>query len=98
MTVGRAWDILCQQKSITAVPVVNDDGTLFRNVLPGGRGQLNMTQVSTGALEEVPLFNVLSVLEGKILNDAGEYHRHRGGGNRHCLAPEPGKSAVFPGK
>lgn len=40
VTVGRAWDILCQQKSITAVPVVNDDGHVVRNALPGGRGQL----------------------------------------------------------
>lgn len=72
VTVGRAWDILCQQKSITAVPVVNDDGTLFGMLSREDVASYNMTQVSTGALEEVPLFNVLSVLEGKILNDAGE--------------------------
>ena len=50
VTVGRAWDILCQQKSITAVPVVNDDGTLFGMLSREDVASYNMTQVSTGAL------------------------------------------------
>ena len=31
-----------------------------------------MSRTNSGVLEEVPLFNAISVLEGKILNDAGE--------------------------
>ena len=29
VTVGRAWHILQEQKNISAVPVVNEDGTLY---------------------------------------------------------------------
>lgn len=72
VTVGRAWEILQQLKNITAVPVVNEDGTLYGMLSREDVASYNMTQVSSGALEEVPLFNVLSVLEGKLLNDAGE--------------------------
>lgn len=32
-----------------------------------------MEQTNACVLEEVPLFNVLSVIEGKALNDVGEY-------------------------
>ena len=72
VTVGRAWDILQEQKNISALPVVNEDGTLYGMLSRENVASYNMTQVSAGALEEVPLFNVLSVLEGKILNEAGD--------------------------
>ena len=72
VTVGRAWQIMQQQKNISAVPVINEDGTLFGMLSRENVASFNMELVSTAALEPVPLFNVLSVLEGKILNDAGE--------------------------
>ena len=72
VTVGRGWSILQQQKSIAAVPVANEDGTLFGMLSREDVASYNMALVSDGVLEAVPLFNVLSVLEGKVLNDAGE--------------------------
>ena len=72
VTVGRAWNVLLEQKNISAVPVTNDDGTLFGMLSRENVASYNMEQVTSGVLEEVPLFNVLSVLEGKILNAAGE--------------------------
>ena len=68
VTVGRGWKLLQQQKNLTAVPVANDDGTLFGMLSKEDVANYNMTLVSSGALDQVPLFNVLSVLEGKVLN------------------------------
>ena len=72
VTIDRAWENLIEQKNINAVPVTNDDGTLYGMLSREDVASYNMEQVSSGFLEEVPLFNVLSVLEGKILNNAGE--------------------------
>ena len=71
VTEGRAWKVLQQQNS-RAVPVSKDDGTLYGMLSREDVASYNMALVTAGVLEEVPLFNVLSVLEGKILNAAGE--------------------------
>lgn len=72
VTVGRAWEILQQHDNISAVPVANEDGTLYGMLSREDVASYNMTLVTSGKLEQVPLFNVLSVLEGKVLNEAGE--------------------------
>ena len=72
VSVGRAWEILQAQKNITAVPVANEDGTLYGMLSRENVASYNMEQISRGTLDTTPLFNVLSVLEGKILNAAGE--------------------------
>ena len=70
--VGRGWKVLQQERSNTAVPVVNEDGTLYGMLSREDVANYNMAQAMVGVLDEVPLFNVLSVLEGRVLNDAGE--------------------------
>jgi len=72
VTVGRAWKNLQAQKGISAIPVANDDGTLHGMLSREDVASYNMTQIYTGSLESVPLFNVLSMLDGKVINDAGE--------------------------
>ena len=72
VTVGRAWKILEQQKNISAVPVANEDGTLYGMLSRENVASYNMEMINFGALEAVPLFNLLSMLEGKVLNEAGE--------------------------
>ena len=72
VTVGKAWQTLQQQELIRSLPVANEDGTLYGILSRDQVANYNMTQVLSGILEEVPLFNVLSVLEGSILNAAGE--------------------------
>ena len=72
VTEGRAWRILQEHKEISALPVVNEDGTLYGMLSREDVASYNMALVTLGVLEKVPLFNVLSVLEGKVLNEAGE--------------------------
>ena len=52
--------------------MVNEDGTLYGILSRTDIADYNMSRTNSGVLEEVPLFNAISVLEGKILNDAGE--------------------------
>ena len=72
VTIGRAWKIMQQQANLSALPVANDDGTLYGMLSRENVASYNMERDSSSVLESVPLFNVLSVLEGKILNAAGE--------------------------
>ena len=72
VTVERAWEALQEHSNITAIPVAREDGTLYGILSRTDIAGYNMTGISSGVLEEVPLFNVLSVLEGKVLNEAGE--------------------------
>ena len=71
VTVGRAWDIMQEQKFNT-LPVANEDGTLYGILSRDNVATYHMNLITESYLQEVPLFNVLSVLEGTILNEAGE--------------------------
>ena len=71
VTVGRAWDIM-QEKNIGTLPVANEDGTLYGVLSRDHVATYHMSLITESYLQEVPLFNVLSVLEGTILNEAGE--------------------------
>ena len=72
VTEGRAWRILQDHKDISALPVVNEDGTLYDMLSREDVASYNMALATLGVLDRVPLFNVLSVLEGKVVNEAGE--------------------------
>ena len=72
VTVERAWEELQEHSGISAIPVAREDGTLYGVLSRTDIAGYNMSGISSGVLEEVPLFNVLSVLEGRVLNEAGE--------------------------
>lgn len=72
VTVSRAWSLLMEDKSIPALPVTNEDGTLYGMLSPEDIASYDMELVNRAYLEAVPVFNVLSVLEGKLLNEAGD--------------------------
>ncbi len=73
VTVGRAWQLLTEDKNITALPVAKEDGTLFGMLSRENVASYNMAQATEGRLQDVPVCNVLSVLEGKILNQADHW-------------------------
>lgn len=72
VTEGRAWKVLSEEKKTSALPVVNEDGTLYGMLSREDVASYNMALIFSGVLENVPLFNILSVLEGKVINEAGE--------------------------
>ena len=72
VTIRRAWDEFQNHPNIAAVPVARENGTLYGVLSRTDIASYNMSGISSGILENVPLFNLLSVLEGKVLNEAGE--------------------------
>ncbi len=71
VTMDRAWKVL-ENSSVKAIPVAHEDGTLFGMLSREDVANYNMSLVNAGRLSQVPLFNLLSVLEGKVINEAGE--------------------------
>ena len=72
VTLDRAWKLLSDDRKSSALPVAREDGTLYGMLSREDVASYNMDLMFNGFLEPVPLFNVLSVLEGKVLNEAGE--------------------------
>lgn len=96
VTVDRAWNELQKRKELRAIPVANDDGTLSGLISREDIASYNMELNNSCILDKVPLFNVLSVLEGKVINEAGEY-LDAVSGEAVLAIPESRRSAVFPG-
>ena len=71
VTVSRAWNVLCADPSISGLPVTDELGRLYGMLTPGDIAAFDMRSIQRPMLEDVPLFNVLSVLEGRVLNEAG---------------------------
>ena len=94
VTVRRAWSVLKEQQHINAVPVVHDDGTLFGMLSRENVANYNMNSVSSPNLEEVPLFNLLSVLEGKLMND-GEASTDTISGEVTIALPQSRENLLF---
>ncbi len=72
VTVELAWKELQEHTNIASIPVAREDGTLYGILSRTDVASYNMSGITSGVLENVPLFNVLSVLEGRLLNEAGE--------------------------
>ena len=72
VTVSRAWNEFQKYPNIAALPVTREDGTLYGILSRTDIASYNMSRVHDGMLSEVPLFNLLSVLEGRALNDAAD--------------------------
>ena len=69
VTVNRAWSAMEEDKHISAIPVTDDDGHLLGMLTAGDIAAYDMHTIADPTLREVPLFNILSVLEGQLLSD-----------------------------
>ncbi len=72
VTVERAWQVMQEEQELSSLPIANEDGTLFGVLSQKDVAKYSMTQIISGYLRPTPLFNVLSVLEGRVANEAGE--------------------------
>ena len=69
VTVNRVWSELENDKHITAIPVTDDEGHLSGMLTSGDIAGYDMHTITDPSLREVPLFNILSVLEGQLINE-----------------------------
>ena len=69
-TLDRAWKVM-NQEDVTAVIVVNPDGTLFGTLSAGDIASYTLDTIKNPVVASLPLFNLLGVIEGQIVKDAG---------------------------
>ena len=72
VTVDHAWQLLHQDENTLALPVVEEDGTLFGMLSTNTIAASDMRSVLHPEIEDIPVFNLVSALEGSIVLDAGE--------------------------
>ena len=69
VTVNRAWSAMEEDKQISAIPVTDDEGRLRGMLTAGDIAGFDMETIEAPDLRAVPLFNILSVLEGQLLGE-----------------------------
>ena len=69
VTLHRAWDALTADRTIPAIPVTDDDGKLFGILSATEVANYDMKTIDEARLENIPIFNLLSVLEGEALSE-----------------------------
>ena len=66
--VSHAWALLQENPGFNGIPVTREDGTLYGMITAGGIAESDMRAIHAPILTEAPIFNVLSALEGHIIN------------------------------
>jgi len=67
--VSYAWQMLQNElNSVSALPIIEEDGRLFGLVTAGGIAESDMRSVEDPTVSRIPVFNLLSALEGHIIN------------------------------
>ena len=89
--VSRAWEMMQENPAWSILPVVREDGTLFGMVTTGRIAEHDMRGILDPTLRETPIFNVLSALEGHILN-ANDDAFETMAGEVTIAMPAPGES------
>ena len=71
VSIGRAWDMLHEQEKYTSIPITVNGGELYGMLTSGDIAEYDMNSVRNPTVCKLPLFNLLGVHEGKVLNDSG---------------------------
>ena len=70
VTMDLAWRTM-REGQIATMPIVNEDGTLYGMLSAGDIASFDMQTIYNSRIDELPLFNLLSVLEGQLVNEFG---------------------------
>ena len=69
VTMDRAWREM-QEHKLGHIPVINEDGSLYGLLSDDHIAEYNMQSIVNYRVENIPLFNLQSVLEGQMLNES----------------------------
>ena len=70
-TVSRAWQMM-KEEGFAVLPVAYEDGTICAMISSGDIANNDVASVRDPYMSALPVFNLLSVLEGRVLNESGE--------------------------
>ena len=66
--VSYAWNLLLETPNLSILPITNEDETLYGLIAGNTIAQTDMQTIQTPVVQDAPILNVLSALEGRILN------------------------------
>ena len=67
--ISHAWEVLHVNNHLSALPVAKENGTLYGMVTAGSIAESDMDSIQHPQVTDVPVFNLLSALEGRIINN-----------------------------
>ncbi len=67
--VSYAWDMLESGEGNHVAPIIHEDGRLFGMITASSIAEQDMQSIHSPVVQDVPVFNLLSALEGRIIND-----------------------------
>ena len=68
VTLNLAWQTM-RDNSLSVVPIVDDDGKLCSMLSAGDIAAYDMQTLNENRIDDLPIFNLLSVLEGTLVNE-----------------------------
>ena len=71
--VSYAWNLMMEDPHLTMIPITNEDNSLYGLIASGAIAQVDMQTIQTPVLQEAPILNVLSALEGPVMNRADDF-------------------------
>ena len=95
--MSHAWQILQEQSDLSAIPVKDEEGRLVGLVTAGAIAESDMESIRNPEVRDVPIYNLLSALEGKVINDEEDvFEQISGRVHIHLPQPEDQPMAVSP--
>lgn len=67
--ISHAWEVLRADPNMATLPVTDENGGLYGMVSSGSLAEHDMDSIQHPRVSDVPVFNLLSALEGRILNN-----------------------------
>ncbi|MCQ2467490.1 MAG: putative manganese-dependent inorganic diphosphatase [Clostridia bacterium] len=71
VTLDHAWKVL-EENGISSMPVVNRDGTLYGQLSAHDIATFDIGTIHNPIAENLPIFNLLGVIEGRIVYDGAD--------------------------
>ena len=96
VTLDHAWKVMTETNT-TSIPVVNADGTLYGTLTAGDIATFSLNTIEQPEITDLPLFNLLGVIEGHIIKDPSDMSDSVSG-NIVIALPSREQSLLFSGK
>ena len=96
--VSYAWNLMMENPNLSLLRIANEDDTLYGLITGGTIAQCDMQTIRTPVVKDAPILNVLSALEGHILNQGDDFFESvsgevvialpGGGDYLRCIGPD----------
>lgn len=94
VAVSHAWALLRQHPDLSGLPVTDEQGRLFGMITASNIAERDMDSIDRPRVEAVPVFNLLSAIEGRVINSEDDVFDTLSG---EVVIALPGPGAVLKG-